>query len=191
MLNIVLFGAPGAGKGTQAEKLVAKYGLDHISTGAVIREEIACGTPLGRSMEEYIAKGELAPDSLVIGMVADYMDKHRDGAGNIFDGFPRTVAQAERFDVMMGNQGTPVDFMLSLEVPEETLVQRLLLRGKDSGRADDSDEVVIRKRIEIYNEVTAVVSGYYKAQHKFIPIDGTGTVEEIFERICSVVDKYL
>ncbi|MCD8072040.1 MAG: adenylate kinase [Alistipes sp.] len=191
MVNIVLFGAPGAGKGTQAERLVAKYGFSHISTGAVIREEIASGSPLGRSMEDYIARGELAPDTLVIGMVAEYMEKHREGTGNIFDGFPRTVTQAQRFDVMMGNQGTPVDFMLSLEVPEQILVDRLLLRGRDSGRADDSNQDVIRNRIEIYNRVTAVVGGYYKAQDKLIPVDGTGTVEEIFERICAVVDRYI
>ncbi|MCC8036313.1 MAG: adenylate kinase [Rikenellaceae bacterium] len=191
MVNIVLFGAPGAGKGTQAERLVDKYGFSHISTGAVIREEIAGGTPLGRSMEEYIARGELAPDALVIGMVAEYMEKHRDGAGNIFDGFPRTVAQAEHFDVMMSNQGTPVDCMLSLEVPEELLIERILRRGKESGRADDSNVGVIRNRIEIYNRVTAVVGGYYKAQDKLIPVDGTGTVEEIFERICAIVDRYI
>lgn len=191
MLNIVLFGAPGAGKGTQAAKLVEKYGLDHISTGEVIRSEIARATVLGRSMEGYIARGELAPDELVIEMVADHISTHKNTVGNIFDGFPRTVRQAEEFDRMMRENSTPVDFMLSLEVPEDVLVERLLLRGRDSGRADDSNEVVIRNRIEIYNGVTAVVSRHYQAQDKFIALDGTGSVDDIFGRICGVVDRYL
>ncbi|MCD8103050.1 MAG: adenylate kinase [Alistipes sp.] len=191
MLNIVLFGAPGAGKGTQAARLVGKYGLGHISTGEVIRDEIARSTPMGVSMEGYIARGELAPDELVIDMVADYIARRKNPVGNIFDGFPRTVRQAEEFDKLMQRHSTPVDFMLSLEVPEDVLAERLLLRGRDSGRADDSDEQVIRNRIRIYHEVTEVVARYYDAQNKYVAVDGTGTVGEIEARICAVVDKYL
>ena len=177
MLNIVLFGAPGAGKGTQAQKLVEKYGLNHISTGEVIRDEIARRTPLGIGMEEYIGRGELAPDDLVINMVANHVAKHRDGAGNIFDGFPRTLVQAEHFDDIMREHDTPVDMMISLEVPDDILEERLLLRGKESGRADDGDQSVIRNRLKIYNDVTAVVSKYYADQNKHVPVDGTGTVD--------------
>ena len=150
MFNLVLFGPPGAGKGTQAEKLIEKYGFNHISTGEVIREQIRKGTELGRSVQSYIEKGQLAPDGLVIDIIADYVAKHKDAKGNIFDGFPRTTVQAKAFDEIMEKNGTPVSVMLSLEVPDEELVKRLLLRGKESGRADDSNEGVIRDRIDVY-----------------------------------------
>ena len=189
MINIVLFGAPGAGKGTQAAKLSAKYNINHISTGEVIREEIRRGTEMGRSVQEYIARGELAPDSLVIGMIARYVKSHGDCAGNIFDGFPRTTPQAEAFDKIMNENGLKVDVMLELSVPEEELVQRLLLRGKDSGRADDADENVIRNRIDVYNAQTAVVADYYRNQNKYAAVDGTGTIDEIFGRICARIDE--
>ena len=148
MLNIILFGPPGAGKGTQAARLIEKYGFNHISTGEVIREEIRKGSPMGLSVKEYIDKGHLAPDELVIGIIADYVGKHKDCAGNIFDGFPRTTPQAEAFDGIMERHGTPVGVMLSLEVPDDELVKRLLNRGKDSGRADDLSEEIIRNRID-------------------------------------------
>ena len=189
MINIVLFGAPGAGKGTQAAKLSAKYNINHISTGEVIREEIRRGTEMGRSVQEYIARGELAPDSLVIGMIALYVKSHGDCAGNIFDGFPRTTPQAEAFDKIMNENGLKVDVMLELSVPEEELVQRLLLRGKDSGRADDADESVIRNRIDVYNAQTAVVADYYRNRNKYAAVDGTGTIDEIFGRICARIDE--
>ena len=188
MKNIVLFGAPGAGKGTQAVKLVEKYGFNHISTGQVIRNEIAAQTPAGKQVEECIARGEFAPDDLVIAIVKNFMATHQDVEGSIFDGFPRNTYQAEQFDLLMNEWNSEVDVMLSLEVPEDELVERLLLRGKDSGRADDANEEVIRNRIRIYNEQTAPVADYYAAQSKHIAIDGTGTIEEIFERLCKAVD---
>lgn len=188
MKNIVLFGAPGAGKGTQAVKLVEKYGFNHISTGQVIRNEIAAQTPAGKQVEECIARGEFAPDDLVIAIVKNFMATHQDVEGSIFDGFPRNTYQAEQFDLLMNEWDSEVDVMLSLEVPEDELVKRLLLRGKDSGRADDANEEVIRNRIRIYNEQTAPVADYYAAQGKHIAIDGTGSIEEIFERLCKAVD---
>ncbi len=188
MKNIVLFGAPGAGKGTQAVKLVEKYGFNHISTGQVIRNEIQAQSPAGKRVEECIARGEFAPDDLVIEIVKNFMATHQDVAGSIFDGFPRNTYQAEQFDLLMEEWSSKVDVMLSLEVPEEELIQRLLLRGKESGRADDANEEVIRNRIRIYNEQTAIVADYYAAQGKHIAIDGTGTIEEIFERLCKAVD---
>lgn len=188
MKNIVLFGAPGAGKGTQAVKLVEKYGFNHISTGQVIRNEIAAQTPAGKQVEECIARGEFAPDDLVIAIVKNFMATHQDVEGSIFDGFPRNTYQAEQFDLLMNEWDSEVDVMLSLEVPEDELVKRLLLRGKDSGRADDANEEVIRNRIRIYNEQTAPVADYYAAQGKHIAIDGTGTIDEIFERLCKAVD---
>ena len=191
MLNIVLFGAPGCGKGTQAEKLVEKYNVNHISTGAVIRGEINAQTELGKSMEAYISRGELAPDQLVIDIVTDYIDRHRDANGNIFDGFPRTTLQAEAFDKILAERDLKVDVMIFMEVPTEELVQRILLRGKSSGRADDANEEVIRNRIQIYNEQTAVVADYYSAQGKYEVVNGVGTLDEVFNRICAVIEKYL
>lgn len=189
MKNIVLFGAPGAGKGTQAAKLKEKFMLNHISTGEVIREQIRNKTALGLSVQDYIAKGELAPDALVIGMVASYVKSHSDCRGNIFDGFPRTTPQAEAFDKILSEDGLKVDVMLELVVDEEELVKRLLLRGKESGRADDADESVIRNRISVYKAQTAIVADYYKKQGKYVAVKGVGEVDEIFERLCYEVEK--
>ena len=189
MLNIVLFGAPGCGKGTQASRLREHYGINHVSTGEVIRAEIARGTELGRSMEEYIKTGRLAPDAVVIGMIANYVAEHRDAAGNIFDGFPRTTIQAEEFDKLLARHGLKVDIMVDIHVPEEELVQRILLRGKDSGRADDASEEVIRGRLDVYRQQTAVVSDYYAAQGKYASVNGTGSMEEVFSRITDVIDQ--
>ena len=189
MFNLVLFGPPGAGKGTQAEKLIEKYGFNHISTGEVIREQIRKGTELGRSVQSYIEKGQLAPDGLVIDIIADYVAKHKDAKGNIFDGFPRTTVQAKAFDEIMGKNGTPVSVMLSLEVPDEELVKRLLLRGKESGRADDSNEGVIRDRIDVYKAQTAVVADHYKPQGKHRAVNGLGTIDEIFGRLCQEIES--
>lgn len=191
MFNLVLFGPPGAGKGTQAEKLIKKYGFNHISTGEVIREQIRKGTELGLSVQSYIEKGLLAPDELVINIIADYVASHKDAKGNIFDGFPRTTVQAEAFDKIMNSNGIPVSVMLSLEVPDEELVKRLLLRGKESGRADDSNESVIRNRIDVYKAQTAVVADYYKPQGKFRAVNGLGTIDEIFDRLCKEIDSLL
>ena len=188
MLNIILFGAPGCGKGTQAALIKDKYNINHISTGEVIRDEIARGTELGKSMQTYIAAGELAPDSIVIGMIRNYMKEHKDAVGNIFDGFPRTTAQAVAFDELLQEFGESVGVMIYMDVPEEELVQRILLRGKESGRADDASEDVIRNRISIYREQTAIVAEHYSKQGKYVAVDGVGTLDEVFERICAAID---
>ena len=188
MINIVLFGAPGCGKGTQAQRLKAHYGIDHVSTGEVIRDEIRRGTELGRSMESYIKEGKLAPDSIVIGMIANYVAEHLDAKGCIFDGFPRTTVQAEEFDKILAKNGLKVDIMVDIHVPEEELVRRILLRGKDSGRADDASEEVIRGRLDVYHKQTAIVSEYYAAQNKYASVDGVGTMDEVFSRITAVID---
>lgn len=188
MINIVLFGAPGCGKGTQAQRLKERYGVAHVSTGEVIRGHIRRGTELGRSMEGYIAQGRLAPDEIVIGMIADYVAGHKEGCGCIFDGFPRTTVQAEEFDRILAGHGLKVDIMVDIHVPEEELVRRILLRGKDSGRADDASEEVIRGRLDVYHRQTAIVSEYYTSQGKYASVDGTGTMEEVFGRIVGVID---
>ena len=189
MLNLVLFGAPGCGKGTQAQRLEAHYGLAHVSTGEVIRGEIRRGTALGKSMEACIARGQLASDEIVIGMIDSYVAAHRDVAGNIFDGFPRTTAQAEAFDVLMARYGLQVDVMIDMHVPEDELVRRILLRGLDSGRADDASEEVIRRRIEVYHDQTAIVAAHYRRTGKYCEVDGTGTMDEVFARLCGVIDR--
>ena len=191
MINIVLFGAPGAGKGTQAGKLSEKYGLNHISTGDIIRREIREATALGLTVGEAIARGELAPDEVVIEIIENYVHSHNDAEGNIFDGFPRTLPQAEAFDEILSTHGLHIDVMLELVVPEEELVQRILLRGAVSGRADDSREEVIRNRIEIYNARTAVVADYYRAQGKYIAVDGSRSIDHTFEALCGEVEKLL
>lgn len=189
MINIVLFGAPGCGKGTQAQRLKERYGIDHVSTGEVIRGEIRRGTELGRSMESYIAQGKLAPDEIVIGMIANYVAEHLDAKGCIFDGFPRTTVQAEEFDKILAKHGLKVDIMVDIHVPEEELVRRILLRGKESGRADDASEEVIRDRLKVYHDQTSVVSDFYAAQGKYASVDGIGTIDEVFDRIAGIVDN--
>ena len=189
MINIVLFGAPGCGKGTQAQRLKEHYGIEHVSTGEVIRGEIARGTELGRSMESYIKAGKLAPDQIVIDMIANYVAEHRDAKGCIFDGFPRTTVQAEEFDKILAKNGLKVDIMIDIRVPEEELVKRIPLRGKDSGRADDASEEVIRGRLDVYHKQTAIVSDYYTAQNKYASVDGVGTMDEVFDRIAAIIDN--
>ena len=190
MLNIILFGAPGCGKGTQAARIKEKYNINHISTGDVIRGEIARGTELGKSMKSYIESGELAPDSIVIGMIRNYINEHKDATGNIFDGFPRTTAQAEEFDRILAEEGDAVNVMVYMDVPEEELVKRILLRGKESGRADDASEDIIRNRIAVYRDQTAVVADRYNRQGKYEAVNGVGTMDEVFDRICEVIDRY-
>ena len=189
MVNIVLFGPPGSGKGTQAAKLVEKYGIEHISTGDIIRGEIRAGTPLGKSVQDFIEKGQLAPDELVIRMIEGYLSTHKEVKGNIFDGFPRTIPQAGAFDAMLQANGLEVTLMVSLDVPDDELVDRILIRGKESGRADDSDIEVIKNRIRIYKEQTAVVADYYDGQGKYFPVYGLGTIDEVFNRIVRVVGE--
>jgi adenylate kinase len=191
MFNLVLFGPPGSGKGTQSEKLVEKYELVHLSTGNLLRAEIAAKTPLGLEASGFIDKGQLVPDEVVIGMVDSYFDKHKEARGFLFDGFPRTVAQAKALDRLLGLKKTSIATVLALEVGEEELVKRLLNRGKTSGRTDDTDESVIRKRFSVYNLETSPVADYYKKAKKFYAIKGEGTVEEIFERLSGTIDKKL
>ena len=189
MLNIVIFGAPGSGKGTQSERIVAKYGINHISTGDVLRAEIKNGTELGKTAKGYIDQGQLLPDELIIDILASTLDSFKDSKGVIFDGFPRTTIQAEEFDKLLARHGLKVDIMVDIHVPEEELVQRILLRGKDSGRADDASEEVIRGRLDVYRQQTAVVSDYYAAQGKYASVNGTGSMEEVFSRITDVIDQ--
>ena len=189
MLNIVLFGAPGCGKGTQSELLEKRFGLSHVSTGEIIRSHIKSQTELGLQMQEYISRGELAPDSVVIGMIENYLAANKGIKGTIFDGFPRTTAQAEAFDKILEKLNDSVDIMIYMDVPEEELVKRILLRGKESGRADDASEDVIRNRIAVYNQQTAVVADYYRAQGKYVAVPSLGTIDEVFERIAAEIEK--
>lgn len=189
MLNIVLFGPPGAGKGTQAEKLLKKYDLVHLSTGDILRAELKAESPLGLEAKKFMEKGELVPDTVVIGMIELKIDSHSDAKGFIFDGFPRTTAQAGALDEMLAKKGTPITVMLALEVEKEELVKRLLLRGKDSGRADDQDESVIENRIRVYNSETSPVKDFYEGQGKYKGIQGMGSIDEIFERLCAAIDS--
>lgn len=191
MLNIVLFGAPGCGKGTQAAKLKEKYGINHVSTGEIIRSEIRRGTELGKQVAWCIEHGQLAPDEVVTGIIAEYVAANLNCEGNIYDGYPRTTNQAQSFDTILDRHGLAVDLMIYMEVPEEELVQRILLRGKESGRADDASEEVIRTRIETYRAQTAVVADHYSAQGKYEAVNGLGTVDEVFGRICAVIDKHV
>lgn len=189
MFNLILFGPPGSGKGTQSDSLVEKYGVIHLSTGNLLREEISLKTPLGIEAKDFMDKGQLVPDEVVIGMVDSYFDKHKDAKGFLFDGFPRTVAQAEALDKLLDLKKTSIAAVLALEVSEEELVKRLLNRGKTSGRSDDTNEEVIRKRFSVYTNETKPVAEHYKRAHKFHPIKGEGTVEEIFKSICKEIDK--
>ncbi len=189
MINIVLFGAPGCGKGTQAQRMQEHYGINHVSTGEVIRGEIKGGTELGKEMESYISQGKLAPDQIVIDMVAGYVRDNKTAKGNIFDGFPRTTPQAQEFDNILTKYELKVDVMVDIKVDEDELVKRLLLRGKDSGRADDASEDVIRERLAVYNKQTAIVASYYTEQGKYVAVDGVGSMDEVFERICSAIDS--
>lgn len=180
MLNIVLFGPPGAGKGTQSENLINKYGLVHLSTGDILRSEIARGTSLGRKAKEIMDRGELVGDDIVIGMIESKLDESTSAKGFIFDGFPRTAAQAVALDDLLQKKGTGISGMLALEVNDEELVNRLLQRGKNSGRADDQNQEVIRRRIQEYNNKTLPLKNYYSEQGKFHSIDGIGSIDEIF-----------
>jgi adenylate kinase len=191
MFNIILFGPPGSGKGTQSEKLIEKYGLKHLSTGDLLRSEIARQTPLGLEAKNLMDKGQLVPDEVVIGMISSALEANPDAKGFLFDGFPRTTAQSEALDKLLKLKQTEIGVLLAMEVSEEELVKRLLNRGLTSGRSDDNNETVIRARIVEYKDKTTVVANYYSQFDKVVTIKGEGTVEEIFSALCSEIEKRL
>ena len=188
MFNLILFGPPGSGKGTQSERLIARYGLIHLSTGDLLRNEISRKTALGQEAQNFMDKGQLVPDEVVIGMISSALDMNHEARGFLFDGFPRTPAQAEALDRLLELKEAPIAVMLALEVSEDELVKRLLKRGETSGRSDDNNENVIRTRIKEYRDKTAIVAEYYKKFDKVAMVKGEGTVEEIFGRLCEEID---
>lgn len=190
MINIVLFGPPGAGKGTQSENLIKRYQLSHISTGDLFRKHLKEGTPLGKLAQRYMDEGNLVPDQVVIDMVDDKIQQDDKVNGYIFDGFPRTVAQAKALDQLMNSKKTPISGMIALEVPKEELIKRLLNRGLTSGRTDDQDESKINNRIQVYLNETLPVANYYREQGKFNAVEGVGSLETIFASLCQVIDKF-
>lgn len=189
MFNIILFGPPGSGKGTQSEKLIAGYGLKHLSTGDLLRNEIAKQTPLGLEAKSIMDRGQLVPDEVVVGMISSALENNPQAKGFLFDGFPRTVAQSEALDKLLQLKNTEIGVVLALEVGEEELVGRLLNRGLTSGRSDDTNESVIRARIQEYQDKTSVVADYYSRYSKVVKVKGEGTVEEIFSSLCSEIEK--
>jgi adenylate kinase len=189
MFNIILFGPPGSGKGTQSEKLIVAYGLKHLSTGDLLRTEIANKTPLGIEAKTIMDKGQLVPDEVVVGMISSALDNNPQAKGFLFDGFPRTTAQSEALDKLLKLKNTEIGVVLAMDVSEEELVKRLLNRGLTSGRSDDTNETVIRARIKEYQDKTTVVANYYSQFNKVVHLKGEGTVEEIFSSLCSEIDK--
>lgn len=189
MLNIVLFGPPGAGKGTQSEMLIKEYQLVHLATGDIFRFNIKNGTELGKLAQGYMDQGKLVPDEVTIKMLNAEVEKHPEAKGFIFDGFPRTNPQAQALDQLLSSKGTAITCMLALEVPEEELKKRLLKRAEVSGRADDANIEVIENRIAVYNEETAPVKSYFDKQNKLLLIDGTGSVESITERLFKAIES--
>lgn len=189
MINLILFGPPGSGKGTQAKKLAEKYDLIHVSTGDLFRYEMGNNTPLGQKAKEYMNEGNLVPDSITIGMLENKLNMHPDSAGFILDGFPRNIHQSEALDKIFADKNMSLTRLVALEVGEEELVKRLLGRGKTSGRADDSDESIIRNRIKVYHQDTSPVFDYYDAKKLSHKINGIGSIEDIFGRLCSSIDS--
>ena len=188
MINIVIFGAPGSGKGTQSEKIVAKYGFGHISTGDVLRNEIKNKTILGKTAKAYIDKGQLIPDSLMTDILARVYDTMRDSKGVIFDGFPRTIPQAENLNKLLAERGEDLSAMIELGVPQDELMKRLINRGKTSGRSDDNEKT-IKQRLDVYHNQTSPLVEWYQQKGKRHSIDGLGDLERIFADICQVIDK--
>lgn len=189
MTNIILFGPPGAGKGTQATFLKDKFNLVHISTGDVFRYNIKNETDLGNLAKSFMNKGKLVPDEITIDMLSNEVDKNPKANGFIFDGFPRTETQAEALGHLMEDKNSQIDAMVALEVDDEVLVQRLLERGKTSGRPDDADVNIIRNRIKVYYNETAILKNYYEKQNKYYGVDGVGSIEDITKRLSKVIDK--
>lgn len=188
MLNLILFGPPGAGKGTQSKKIIAKYDLIHLSTGDLLRSEVAAATPLGLKARDLMSKGQLVPDEIVVGMIDNKLKSNPDAKGFVFDGFPRTVAQAQALDKILKDNNQIISQMVELKVNDSELVERILERGKTSGRPDDQHEGLIQSRLEVYKTETAPVADHYKTQNKYIEVDGIGTIDTIFEAICSKID---
>ncbi|GGH66151.1 MAG: adenylate kinase [Bacteroidetes bacterium] len=188
MLNLVLFGPPGAGKGTQSERLIDRYNLVHLSTGDIFRFNMKNDTDLGQLAKQYIEKGQLVPDEVTINMLAAEVEKHPEAKGFIFDGFPRTKPQAGALDELLHSMNTSISAMVALEVPEDELKARLKERALSSGRADDADPAIIQNRIDVYNAETAPVKDFYIAQNKFHGIDGVGSIDDITSRLTSVID---
>lgn len=188
MLNLVLFGAPGSGKGTQSAKIIDKYGLHHISTGEVLRDHIKRGTELGKTAEKYISQGQLIPDELMIDILDDVLEREAQGKpGVIFDGFPRTIPQAEALKGLLKKRSTDLHGVVGLEVPEEELVERMIARGKETGRADDNLET-IKKRLDVYHNQTSPLKDYYTKEGKYMPVKGHGAVDDIFLDISRGID---
>ena len=188
MFNIVIFGAPGSGKGTQSKKIIERYGFDYISTGDMLRRSISEGRELGKKAKDYIDRGQLVPDDVIVGIIADFLDDKKGSKGVIFDGFPRTLKQAEALKTMLNERGTDIHILLDLQVEDEELVERLLERGKISGRSDDNPET-IKARLDVYHTQTAPLATYYIGEGKHVPIKGIGQIEEIFERIAEAIDR--
>ncbi|HOW10640.1 MAG TPA: adenylate kinase [Bacteroidales bacterium] len=190
MVNFLIFGPPGSGKGTQSVKLAEKFNLKHLSTGDMLRAEIAAGTELGKKMSSIMSKGELVPDEVVIEMIANKIDSTKGVAGFLFDGFPRTVAQTEELEKMLNERGMKIDSMLVLDVDHDELVKRLILRADLSGRPDDKDPAVIENRIEVYRSKTEPIIDYCRERGIYQPVNGVGSIEEIFERLCELMEEY-
>lgn len=189
MLNLILFGPPGSGKGTQAARLADEYNLVHISTGDLFRSEMEAGTELGRQANQFMSRGELVPDEVTIGILRNKMTSHREAHGFIFDGFPRTVPQAEALDQLLSMLDQQIDALIMLDVPEEEIVMRILLRGQQSVRPDDNDEEIVRNRYKVYLSKTAPIYDYYDKKGKAYNVSGVGTIEDIFHSICEEIDS--
>jgi adenylate kinase len=191
MFNLILFGPPGSGKGTQSEKIIEKYGLLHLSTGDLLRSQIAHQTPLGLEAKKLMDKGQLVPDEVVVGMISSALDVNPGAKGFLFDGFPRTAAQAEALDKLLDLKGAPISVMLALDVSEEELIKRILKRGETSGRSDDSDHDIIAARVAEYKNKTEAVADYYRRSDKVVMIPGEGSVEDIFDRLSTEIESRL
>jgi len=190
MVNFLIFGPPGSGKGTQSVKLAEKFNLKHLSTGDMLRAEIAAGTELGKKMSNIMSKGELVPDEVVIEMIANKIDGTKGAAGFLFDGFPRTVAQTEALELMLNERGMKIDSMLVLDVDHDELVKRLILRADLSGRPDDKDPAVIENRIDVYRAKTEPIIDYCRQRGIYEPVNGVGSIDDIFGRLCTIMEKF-
>lgn len=189
MLNLILFGPPGSGKGTQATRLVDEYELVHISTGDLFRSEMEAGTPLGNQANEYMSKGELVPDEVTIGILRNKMLSHREAHGFIFDGFPRTVPQAEALDQLLSMLDQQIDALIMLDVPEDEIIRRILIRGQHSSRQDDNDIEIVRTRFRVYQSKTAPIFNYYQSKGIAVKVAGVGTIDDIFQSLRSAIDR--